>query len=233
MATITVTTNLDTGDDGTVGADFLADLNDGGGLSLREAIHGANFLGTIDTINFSGPTFAGNAVIRLVEGEIENTRALTIDGASAGGQVVITGDAAGDDIRFAGTQITNVAASGSGRLAPRAAGKRRREPPVAGPAEDAQHDDPRRDLPAVNSRAGSNSAPASVEIRIMNSHSICQILRMAEVRLRVGPAQGRPIAAISATSDVEAARPTRISLRETRRGPRLFPSGNPEHVPVD
>lgn len=41
MATLTVTTNLDSGDDQLIGASLDADIADGGGLSLREAINWA------------------------------------------------------------------------------------------------------------------------------------------------------------------------------------------------
>ncbi|MEO1152235.1 MAG: hypothetical protein AAFW83_14795, partial [Pseudomonadota bacterium] len=51
---------------------------------------------------------------RLTQGELVATEALNIDGSTAGGAVVITGDANNDDITIAGTDITDVAASFGG-----------------------------------------------------------------------------------------------------------------------
>ena len=100
----------------------VVDMNDGV-TSLREAIALA-FAGLqddgdadgdglrADTITFDPSVFTGgeNSVIRLTQGELSISDTLTIDGSSVGG-VVITGDADGDDILIAGTQITDVSAS--------------------------------------------------------------------------------------------------------------------------
>ncbi|MBS4010116.1 MAG: CSLREA domain-containing protein, partial [Roseovarius sp.] len=104
MAIFTVTTTED-----------VVDANDGV-TSLREAITSANGTVGADTITFSGAAFDGDAVIRLTQDEVEITDALTIDGATAGGAVVITGDANDDDVTLAGTDITDVAASGDALL---------------------------------------------------------------------------------------------------------------------
>ncbi|MDB2686951.1 hypothetical protein N9Y42_07035, partial [Mariniblastus sp.] len=94
-----------------------------GVTSLREAIAFAS-TGLIDdgdadgdgliadTITFDASVFIGSEdnVIRLTQGELTISDSLTIDGSSVGG-VVITGDAGGDDILVAGTQITDVSAS--------------------------------------------------------------------------------------------------------------------------
>ena len=99
---------------------------DDGLTSLREAIVFANTgvsntgdadgdgLRT-DSITFDASVFAGgdSSVIRLTQGELEINESLTIDGSSVGG-VVITGDAADDDITVAGSHITNVSASFGG-----------------------------------------------------------------------------------------------------------------------
>ena len=90
--------------------------NDGGdGISLREAITAANNTSGEDEINFDANVFTGGAasLIRLTQGELEITETLTID-ASTSADVTITGDADGDDVIFAGTYITDVAASFGG-----------------------------------------------------------------------------------------------------------------------
>ena len=109
--TLVVSTTLD-----------VVDQTDGV-TSLREAIAFAS-TGLIDdgdadgdgliadTITFDASVFTGgeNSLIRLTQGELSISDNLTIDGSSVGG-VVITGDAGGDDILVAGTQITDVSAS--------------------------------------------------------------------------------------------------------------------------
>jgi hypothetical protein len=70
LATLTVTTNLDQ----SVGASLVADISDGGGLSIREAIAWAAASG--DTITFqSGVT---NSVLSL--GQLTIAKSITIDG---------------------------------------------------------------------------------------------------------------------------------------------------------
>ena len=99
--------------------------------SLREAIAfandseaGLNFDGDADndgnandTITFDATTsdFQFFALIRLTEGQLVVTDDLTIDGASAGGTVVITGDANDDDRTVGNSEITNVSASLNGQ----------------------------------------------------------------------------------------------------------------------
>ena len=105
-------------------ADLPVDLSDGV-VTLRDAIHAANTDTLVapgaetgsgaDTITFDGSVFNGvgdNSLIRLTEGELEITDALTIDGSTGVG-VTVTGDAAGDDVRLAGN-ITDVIASFGG-----------------------------------------------------------------------------------------------------------------------
>ena len=87
--------------------------SDGGdGISLREAIVAANNTTGEDTIAFDESVFTGgeNSVIRLVQGELAISDSLSIDGTSVGG-VLITGDANGDDVTVAGSQVTDVSAS--------------------------------------------------------------------------------------------------------------------------
>ena len=86
--------------------------NDGGdGISLREAIEATNNTAGDDTVTFDGSVFTGGAasLVRLTQGELTITDALTIDGSSAN-NLVITGDANGDDVTVAGTYITNIRA---------------------------------------------------------------------------------------------------------------------------
>jgi len=86
--------------------------------SLREAIAVANNQAGVDTITFAsdaGDAFANGGLIRLTQGELLATEALNIDASGVtGGDLVITGDANGDDVTLAGTDITDVAASFAG-----------------------------------------------------------------------------------------------------------------------
>ena len=86
--------------------------------SLREAINFANSQAGADTITFDSTVFAGGdkSLIRLNGSELRVTESLTIDGSSAT-NVVISGDAEGNDTPVTGTFITDVAASdAAGRL---------------------------------------------------------------------------------------------------------------------
>jgi len=105
--TLTVTTNLDTGDDATTASTLAADTADGDGLSLREALHHA-LSGSV--INFDGTVFTGGAdsLIRLTDTLSFDGKTLTIDGTD-GTDVVISGDVDGDDTTFSGTSITDLA----------------------------------------------------------------------------------------------------------------------------
>ncbi|GGE87017.1 hypothetical protein GCM10011317_50150 [Niveispirillum cyanobacteriorum] len=83
----TVTTLLDSGNDASVGADLAADTADGGGLSLREAIHWSNQNAGADTIVFKSslsgtiqlssalPTITGSLSVRGPGADV-----ITIDG---------------------------------------------------------------------------------------------------------------------------------------------------------
>ncbi|MEM7506176.1 MAG: choice-of-anchor Q domain-containing protein [Pseudomonadota bacterium] len=84
---------------------------DDGVLSLREAILLANFRNGPNTIIFDDTVFSGGeqSLIRLTQGQLEITDGLTIDG-STGVDILITGDANGDDITRDGTNITDLSA---------------------------------------------------------------------------------------------------------------------------
>ncbi|MBX2855419.1 MAG: hypothetical protein KTR21_10540 [Rhodobacteraceae bacterium] len=83
-----------------------------GDLSLREALELANGTPGVDTITFDAAVFTGGAdsLIRLTGGELLATEAVTIDGANAV-DLVLSGDATGDDVLQDGSFVTDVAAS--------------------------------------------------------------------------------------------------------------------------
>ncbi|MDY4387063.1 putative Ig domain-containing protein [Pectobacterium aroidearum] len=70
-----VTSGDDTGDDASFGNSLQDDLNDGGGLSLREALHWANLTPGIDRIVFQ-------TNVTLAEGLLVPTSSMLIDGQS-------------------------------------------------------------------------------------------------------------------------------------------------------
>ncbi|MEO1249048.1 MAG: right-handed parallel beta-helix repeat-containing protein, partial [Pseudomonadota bacterium] len=116
-ADFVVTTNLDEAFDG---GDLAAELADGDGLSLREALGLANLdPSTLDSITFDAAEFTGglDSLIRLdaALGELVNAGAVSIDG-STGTDIVITGDTTGNDTLITGTYITDADAS-AGSLA--------------------------------------------------------------------------------------------------------------------
>jgi len=113
--TVDNTTDLVNGDTSSV---FALIADDGGdGVSLREAVTASNNTIGLGTITFDGDVFTGglNSLIRLTQGELLITEELTID-ASPGTEVVITGDANGDDITLPGSFITDVDASYGGTV---------------------------------------------------------------------------------------------------------------------
>ncbi|MEP3178822.1 MAG: hypothetical protein ABJO45_04730, partial [Lentilitoribacter sp.] len=112
MANFVVTTNVDENDAGAT-----VNASGGTGLSLREAIALANANADASIISFAngvGEAFENDALIRLTQGDLDITQALTIDGSTAGGEVVITGDANDDDTTIGMSDITDVAASFGG-----------------------------------------------------------------------------------------------------------------------
>jgi len=81
-----------------------------GETSLREAVAFANAQVGADTITFDASITGG--LLRLTQGEIEITDAVTIDGRSV---ITITGDANGDDVTVSG-DLTDITATGSALL---------------------------------------------------------------------------------------------------------------------
>lgn len=99
MATFTVTSLSD-----------VTDANDGV-LTLREAAELANTTAGADTIDFDtgiGGAIEGGGLIRLVQGEIELSDDISIVGENV---VTITGDAGGNDVIVAGSDISDAAAT--------------------------------------------------------------------------------------------------------------------------
>ena len=103
MATITVTSNLDT-------------TADDGVTTLREAIIEANSIAGADVIVFDQTAFVQDTTIRLTQGQISISGAVEIDGASADGWITITGDRNGDDSLVPGTAITDIRETNEAQL---------------------------------------------------------------------------------------------------------------------
>ena len=99
MANFLVTSAGDVGEDGAIAADLAADRADGGGLSLREALHWANADPDADAIGFAGgagEAFRGGATIALAQGQLAISTTVTIDGDLDGdGAPDVTLDAGG------------------------------------------------------------------------------------------------------------------------------------------
>ena len=97
--------------------DTSNDLIDGdlsaGNLSLREAIAQANANEGVDSIEFDAEVFDGGAedVIRLINGQLEVTEGVEID--THGLQVIVSGDALGNDLFDPETFFVDIAASDS------------------------------------------------------------------------------------------------------------------------
>ena len=101
LATLTVTTGADTGSDASFGANQAADLADGAGLSLREALHWAQ---SGDTVTFSADmtislsTKAGGDSLLIlnknltIDGDLDNngTADVTVNGNAASRVLSIT-----------------------------------------------------------------------------------------------------------------------------------------------
>jgi autotransporter-associated beta strand protein len=83
-----VTTNLDSGDDATTGSTYAAELADGGGLSLREALSFATSGSTIQfAAGLSGQTITLGSNVTVADGVI-----LDVDSMGAPGTLTITGN---------------------------------------------------------------------------------------------------------------------------------------------
>ena len=77
LATLTVTTGADSGDDASFGASQAADALDGGGLSLREALHWAQ---NGDTVTFNADMTVSLSTKAGADSLLILNKNLTIDG---------------------------------------------------------------------------------------------------------------------------------------------------------
>ena len=83
-----VTTNLDSGNDAITGGSYAAELADGGGLSLREALNFASSGGTIQfATGLSGQTITLGSDVTVADGVI-----LDVDSIGVSGSLTITGN---------------------------------------------------------------------------------------------------------------------------------------------
>lgn len=116
LATLTVTTGLDTGADTTIGASLAADTSDGGGLSLREAL---NWTSANDTITFNaGMTVQLNSALVLgknvsIDGDLNNDNVadVTLDAQYKSQVVSVSG---GTTATLEGLVITHGLMAGNG-----------------------------------------------------------------------------------------------------------------------
>jgi hypothetical protein len=118
LATLTVTTGLDSGQDAAIGASLAADTADGGGLSLREALHWA---AAGDTITFNaGMTVSLNSQLTIsknltIEGDLnhDGIADVTLDGQYKDRVVDVTAG----NVTLDGLVITKGLAAGPGGAA--------------------------------------------------------------------------------------------------------------------
>ncbi|MEM9059090.1 MAG: choice-of-anchor Q domain-containing protein [Pseudomonadota bacterium] len=107
MASYTVTTDNDSGDNLTVTGDLAAETADGGGLSLREAILLSNATGAADDITFAA-ALAGST-ITLTGGQLVLSNDTTVDGDVDGdnkADVTVDGDDNGRVFNILGAAVT-------------------------------------------------------------------------------------------------------------------------------
>ncbi|WP_306602777.1 DUF4347 domain-containing protein, partial [Azonexus sp.] len=88
-AALVVTSGVDTGDDASAGANLVADQSDGGGLSLREALHWANANAGTDTIklatNVTLSAELATVASKISENLLLDGQKFTINGGGFGG----------------------------------------------------------------------------------------------------------------------------------------------------
>ncbi|MEI7339535.1 putative Ig domain-containing protein [Pectobacterium carotovorum] len=86
-----VTAGDDTGDDATFGSSVQQDANDGGGLSLREALYWANNTAGIDRIVFQTDVTLASSLLSPTDSVLIDGQSFTLNGGGYSGFQIVTG----------------------------------------------------------------------------------------------------------------------------------------------
>ncbi|MCW2483317.1 hypothetical protein J5224_30110, partial [Candidatus Symbiopectobacterium sp. NZEC135] len=86
-----VTAGDDTGDDATFGSSVQQDANDGGGLSLREALYWANNTVGIDRIVFQTDVTLASSILSPTDSVLIDGQSFTLNGGGYSGFQIVTG----------------------------------------------------------------------------------------------------------------------------------------------
>ncbi|GKW21321.1 hypothetical protein PEC302107_30500 [Pectobacterium araliae] len=86
-----VTAGDDTGDNATFGSSVQEDANDGGGLSLREALYWANNTAGIDRIVFQTDVTLANSLLSPTDSVLIDGQSFTLNGGGYSGFQIVTG----------------------------------------------------------------------------------------------------------------------------------------------
>ncbi|WP_323658176.1 putative Ig domain-containing protein, partial [Pectobacterium versatile] len=86
-----VTAGDDTGDDATFGSSVQQDANDGGGLSLREALYWANHTAGIDRIVFQTDVTLASSLLSPTDSVLIDGQSFTLNGGGYSGFQIVTG----------------------------------------------------------------------------------------------------------------------------------------------
>ncbi|MFJ5448029.1 putative Ig domain-containing protein [Pectobacterium carotovorum] len=86
-----VTAGDDTGDDATFGSSVQQDANDGGGLSLREALYWANNTAGIDRIVFQTDVTLASSLLSPTDSMLIDGQSFTLNGGGYSGFQIVTG----------------------------------------------------------------------------------------------------------------------------------------------
>ncbi|QQG29050.1 tandem-95 repeat protein [Pectobacterium carotovorum] len=86
-----VTAGDDIGDDATFGSSVQEDANDGGGLSLREALHWANATAGIDRIVFQTDVTLASSLLSPTDSVLIDGQSFTLNGGGYSGFQIVTG----------------------------------------------------------------------------------------------------------------------------------------------
>ena len=85
-----VTSGADTGDDASFGASIQDDINDGGGLSLREAMYWANTISGVDRIVFQTDVTLASSLISPTQTMLIDGQSFTLNGGGYSGFQIVT-----------------------------------------------------------------------------------------------------------------------------------------------